>query len=147
MGVILARYASGAARLGWAHTMFIPLLLVLCAPAAGGGWFDIVAVLLVFPALLLAASQAFVSRRLDPLWQQLGLLSYPVYVVHYPFVVVISNLFKSSHAGVAASWLGAMVTILVVLVFSALAARFYDAPVRALASRRFAAPLATGRAD
>ncbi|MGP8025780.1 MAG: acyltransferase family protein [Acidocella sp.] len=146
MGVMLSRYARGEARLGWAHAMFIPLLLVLCAPVAGGGWFDIAAVLLAFPALLLAASRASVSQRLDSLWRQLGLLSYPVYVIHYPFVVVISNLCKSSHAGVAASWLGAMVTILVVLVLSALAARFYDAPVRAWASRRLAPPLAAARA-
>ena len=141
MGVMLSRYAStGAGGAGWAHALCVPLLLVLCAPAFGGGWYDAAAVLLFFPALLFAAARAPASRHLDPLWRWLGRLSYPVYVVHYPFVVVVSNLLKSAHAGPAAAWAGAGATMLLVLVFAALAEKFYDAPVRAWASRRLSAP-------
>lgn len=142
-GVMLSRYAgAGTWRPGWAHALFLPLLLCLCGPAYGGGWYDAAAVLLLFPALLFAASRAPTSPRLDPLWRWLGRLSYPIYVVHYPFVAVISNLLKRAHAGPAAAWAGAGVTILLVLVFAVLADKFYDAPVRAWLSRRLSAPLA-----
>ena len=140
MGVMLSRYASnGADHPAWAHALCIPLLFILFGPAFGGGWYDAVAVLLLFPALLFAAARAPASRLLDPLWRRLGLLSYPVYVVHYPFVVVVSNLFKSAHAPQSAEWVGAGGTILLVVVFAALAERLYDAPVRRWASRRRAA--------
>lgn len=139
MGVMLARYAGGPARLAWGHGGFLLLLLMLCAPASRSGWFDLAADLVVFPAIVLAASRAPASRWFDPLWRQLGLLSYPLYVVHYPFVVVFSNLNKSSHTGMATAWLGALATIIAVLGFAYLAERFYDAPLRAWASRRLAA--------
>jgi peptidoglycan/LPS O-acetylase OafA/YrhL len=139
MGVMLARYAGGPARLAWGHGGFLLLLLMLCAPASQSGWFDLAADLVVFPAIVLAASMAPASKRFDPLWRQLGLLSYPLYVAHYPFVVVFSNLNKSSHSGMATAWLGALATIMAVLGFAYLAERFYDAPLRAWASRRLAA--------
>ena len=145
MGVLLRRYAGSTQHMAWAHLMFVPLLLVLCAPALGGGWFDIGAVLVVFPVILLVASRAPVSRRLDPLWRQFGLLSYPVYVLHYPFVFILSKMLHLSHAGIAASWLMGLATIVLVVILSALANRFYDVPVRAWVSGRLAMPPALAR--
>jgi peptidoglycan/LPS O-acetylase OafA/YrhL len=145
MGVMLSRYANGSiARLAWAHTLSVPLLLVLCAPSFGGGWFDAVAVLLFFPAVLHTAARATTSRRLDPLWGWLGRLSYPIYVVHYPLVAAVSNLFKAAHAGPAANWAGAGGTMLLVLVAAALAETVYDAPVRAWLARRMVVPARVG---
>lgn len=148
MGVMLSRYThTGAGGATWAHALCVPLLLILFAPAFGGGWYDAVVVLLLFPALLLAAARAPASKHLDPIWQRLGLLSYPIYVLNYPFVVVVSNLLKSAHASLGACWVGAMATILLVVVFAALAERFYDAPVRAWVSRRLSAPATDARYD
>lgn len=142
MGIVLSRYASASTwRPAWAHALCLPLLLCLCGPGIGGGWYDAAAVLVFFPALLFAASRAPASRRLDPLWRWLGRLSYPVYVVHYPFVAVVSNMLKRAHAGPATAWAWAGATILLVLMFAALADKYYDAPVRAWASRRLSAPI------
>lgn len=64
MGVMLSRYASaGPDHPAWAHGLCVPLLLILCAPAFGGGRYDAAAVLLFFPGLLLAAARAPLSQR------------------------------------------------------------------------------------
>lgn len=145
MGILLRRYTGelkprvgGTRRLAWTHAMFAPLLLVLCAPSFDRGWFDIIAVLFVFPLILLAASHAPPSRRLDPLWRQFGLLSYPVYVLHYPLVFAISEMVHVLHGGNALCWLGAAATFLLALAMSAVANEFYDAPARAWIARQLA---------
>ncbi|MDE8344292.1 MAG: acyltransferase family protein, partial [Acidocella sp.] len=136
-GVMLWRYANNSPRrLGWAHMLWLPLLLILCSPAFAGGWYDAVAVLLLFPALLLGAAHAPAHDRLDPVWRRLGGLSYPLYVVHYPFVVVVSNLLETLHAGSAERWLGAVATMAMAIGFATLAAAWYDAPLRAWLGRR-----------
>jgi peptidoglycan/LPS O-acetylase OafA/YrhL len=140
MGVLLARWLRGhAVRLPWAHVMFVPLILVLGAPAVLGGWYDVAAVLLVFPVILACAAQAGPQARLDPVWRWLGGVSYPVYVLHYPFVVTLSNLTKAHHLGGVAQVGVGMFTLVLVLGVSSLASRFYDIPVRRWLARRLSA--------
>jgi peptidoglycan/LPS O-acetylase OafA/YrhL len=131
MGVLLARGWGGRSeQSGWAHVMWIPLILTLVAPPVLGGYYDIAAVLLVFPVILVCAAQAGPHPRLDAVWRWLGALSYPVYVLHYPCVVTISNLAKLRHLSGAAEDAAALFTLALALALASLAARFYDVPVR-----------------
>jgi peptidoglycan/LPS O-acetylase OafA/YrhL len=130
MGVFLSRRLRGrapGARL--APFSWLVLAVVLAAPGVWPVTYDLVAVWLVFPAVLAVAAQA-APGKWDRLWRKLGELSYPVYVLHYPFVVATSNLAKAAHLGRAETWGAAVATLLLVLIVAQLAAAFYDAPVR-----------------
>jgi peptidoglycan/LPS O-acetylase OafA/YrhL len=94
------------------------------------GVFDAAMVMLAFPLILIVAAHAPANSRLDPIWRYFGTLSYPVYVIHYPLVVVFSNLAKAHRLNSYALTGAAFATLLVVLLAANLASRFYDIPVR-----------------
>jgi peptidoglycan/LPS O-acetylase OafA/YrhL len=114
----------------WSHLAFLPLLVVLVAPRFFGGVYDALAVLVVFPVVLAVAADAPPRARLDAIWRWLGALSYPLYVLHYPFIVVLSNLAHQKHVTGVALDLAAGGTVVFVIVFASLALRLYDMPVR-----------------
>ncbi|MDD2877774.1 MAG: acyltransferase [Acidiphilium sp.] len=131
LGIVMSRYLlSHTTYSQWAHATWLPLVAILFAPAFMGGYYDIVAVLLIFPLILLVAAHAGTNRFFDPLWRQLGIISYPLYVLQYPFVVVLSNVAKAHHlAGFALATM-VLLTMLIIITVATLASRFYDIPVR-----------------
>lgn len=138
-GIVMSRMMAGRpARTRWGHLTVVPLLLILTAPAIGGSFFDILAVLLAFPIILIWGAQTTPNRWLDPLWRRLGTLSYPIYAIHYPFVVVLSNIAKARHAQTMAPIL-AVLTLLIVVVAAWAASEWYDVPVRRWLGRRLTA--------
>jgi peptidoglycan/LPS O-acetylase OafA/YrhL len=139
-GVLLCRSLAGhRARYRGAHLVAIALIALMIAPVAWGAWFDIAAVLVGFPLIVTVGSMAAPNRRLDPLWRWLGAISYPLYTIHYPFVVVFSNLIKMQHLQAYAP-LAALGTILFVVLAASAAAFWYDEPVRAWLKRRLRRP-------
>lgn len=143
-GVVLCRTLAGhAGRYRAAHLVALALLALLVAPAAWGAWFDIAAVLLGFPVIVAAGSMAAPNRWLDPLWRWLGAISYPLYTIHYPFVVVISNLLKMRHWQAFAPE-AALGTVLFTVALASAATFWYDQPVRAWLNRQFRAPPRAG---
>jgi peptidoglycan/LPS O-acetylase OafA/YrhL len=136
-GVLLARFLRGAGpRWAWAHFAFLPLALVLAAPAVFDGYYDALAVLLVFPMILAVAARATPHRMFDRLWRALGALSYPLYAIHYPFVLVLSNFAHAHRLHGAALYLAALGTLVWVVVLTALVLKFYDTPVRRFLARQ-----------
>jgi peptidoglycan/LPS O-acetylase OafA/YrhL len=133
------------------------LMAVLCAPA--GAWpIDIGATLFVFPALIAVS----VGAPLGPLGERvadyLGRLSYPLYVLHYPFVPIFSH-FARAHGFSGAQLAGlCVVEVLCMTLASAIALHLYDEPIRRLLmrtmpggksppSRPWRAPTAAGLQD
>jgi peptidoglycan/LPS O-acetylase OafA/YrhL len=135
-GVLLQRLLSGRAQQSGqsggrlAHLAFLPLLVILCGPDLGGWVYDAVAVLLAFPAVLGFAAISAALPRLDKIWSQLGAISYPLYVTHFPFVVVISNLANQHHWQGTRLDIAAAATYLLALIVALMAYNFYDVPVR-----------------
>ncbi len=136
-GVVLARLClRHRADWPWAHVACLALIAALVAPSFHDAALDPILVLLVFPAILAIAAQASANRVLDPIWQRLGVLSYPLYAIHYPFLVVISNFSHGHHFSPVANNLTALFTVMFVLVIGWLAATLYDAPVRRFLNKR-----------
>lgn len=100
-------------------------LAALLAIPACGWWYDMLCVMLVFPALLAAGARATATPALCGVWRLSGALSYPLYVIHEPILRAIYRLHGN--------YLLAMV-VAVALAYALL--RFYDEPVRAALARR-----------
>jgi peptidoglycan/LPS O-acetylase OafA/YrhL len=111
------------------------LALILLAPAAPGWTYDLMAIFVVFPAVLVAALRANPGGER---WQSgcriAGLLSYPLYAIHLPlFLIARGNLFEEPDQ-IGRSLAFAM-SLTAVLLLSWLLARFFDQPVRRLVSQ------------
>ena len=131
LGIFMSRFLlNHVASLRWAHVAWLPLAAILCAPRFLPGYYDIFAVLLAFPAIVMVAAHAGPNRHFDWLWRQLGLISYPLYVLQYPIILAISNLAKVHHLGSSMLVAAALFTLLLVVAIAWLAGRFYDIPVR-----------------
>lgn len=88
-------------RMGWKIALPQPflcasvvLLLVFLAPRFGfyNGMFEAACVIFVFPlVLMMGASVTRVEGVTGPLCRFIGQLSYPLYIIHYPFVLMYGH--------------------------------------------------------
>jgi peptidoglycan/LPS O-acetylase OafA/YrhL len=140
--------AAGARPRRWPHGAFeVVLVLLVCAflvPARG--WerqvMDLVCVLLLFPLVIWLGAHLPSPRWLRPLYVQAGRLSYGIYILHAPVVLVTAGAYKAIwHADPAAMWPYSGIAFAAIsLAVAALAVQLFDEPVRrrlgrALASR------------
>ncbi len=105
LGVLLcrsmARYQSGLGflRQGWWVEAAIVLTLVVfaIAPAGGGARaYDLVCIVFVFPALVMVGAVAPTAPRLSGLYGWLGRISYPIYIIHTPMLMIIAGAGKAA---------------------------------------------------
>ena len=131
VGVILLRTSPGGTVLRpWGHAAVLGLVLVLAVPIGPVALTDFVSVVFVFPLIIAVAARASAHRRLDALWRRLGRLSYPLYMVHFPCVVVLSNL---AHRRGVTGWrleASAVLCFLAVVAFAGAVEVIYDEPAR-----------------
>jgi peptidoglycan/LPS O-acetylase OafA/YrhL len=74
------------------------LLAILEAPSPKDCWpYDLLAIGIVFPALILLGSLWESPKLLNDIWLWLGELSYPLYITHQPFVRLIKNAMTMLH--------------------------------------------------
>jgi len=110
------------------------LIAILAAPVQPPArpFYDGIAVMVVFPLIIVAAISWDFTKHGNREAGFLGDISYPLYAVHFPILQMFYNMTKHCHFhawAVAAAYVPAMI------VFAWLLARFYDAPVRAFLTR------------
>lgn len=139
IGVLLLRL-GGASRprsSGLSVLTAVVLIAILWAPVRDNAAYDLVAILVVFPAIILMAARSPDQGPMSRLWVMLGALSYPVYAINQPFfrlcaVVVararIPGAMLPWFAG--ASFVGCLLAAYVITLV-------YDEPVRRFLSRRW----------
>jgi peptidoglycan/LPS O-acetylase OafA/YrhL len=132
-GVIIYRLAPNRTQAG--SLIIIVLLVAIFALNFGGNLqpiYDLIIIMVVFPALLLFASLTKVDGRQSQVYVLLGTISYPMYVIHMPIVLWVSAIFpRVVGVGLAslAPWSG-LALIGVIALVSFLLDRTYDQPVR-----------------
>lgn len=132
-------------RLGWklkVKTGFIPvsilLFLVFLIPFSETyNWYvDPLVVVLFFPFLILLGAGARTSKFTHKICQFSGDISYPIYMIHYPFIwLFMSYVEKYKPTLVAMTWIIVVGTALLT-VMAYLILKYVDAPLRAMLKRR-----------
>lgn len=132
-------------RLGWhlrlgRHTFVLcaaSLVVLLSVPRLGGerlwlnGLYEALCILVAFPLIVAAGSGASgTSRRNAALCRFLGDISYPLYLVHYPFVYVYTAWAFNNDASLGEGLPWMALTLCGCLALACAALRWYDTPVR-----------------
>jgi len=141
MGVMIYRLRSLAPgtpiKAPWAlEGLLLSLVVIFLMPASG--LFDLVSILIVFPVSIMIGAR--IEPALAPRFSVLlGYLSYPVYVLHTPLVLIAAGAWKAivkDEPNASMPVTGIMFALTVLLASYALT-RWYDVPLRAwLAAQR-----------
>lgn len=118
---------------------------LLCLPYMGcgdaawtNGLFDSICVLLVFPCLIvIAASGQTTDAATTRICNFLGDISYPLYVVHYPFMYLFFAHVWDNGLSFAEAWPFALAAVGASILTAWLCLKFYDRPVRKWLSKKY----------
>ncbi|MCC8170302.1 MAG: acyltransferase [Parabacteroides sp.] len=129
----------------WICTLVIVALLSV--PYLGGadspwinGLYDSVCVILVFPLLVyLGASGRTTDKKSSAVCKFLGDISYPVYIVHYPFMYLFYAWIWAGELTFAQTWPVAVGLFFGNILLAYLALKLYDEPVRKWLSKKYLA--------
>jgi peptidoglycan/LPS O-acetylase OafA/YrhL len=124
-----------AIRLGWvvASAILVVLFALPLVPKSiphGNGAYHLFLVMIVFPALILGGAHSDIGGKEMALCKIAGRLSYPIYILHYPFLLLYMNFVTFTKPPVEVTRLAAAGILAVVIGFAALALKVYDEPLR-----------------
>ena len=123
----------------------IILIALFSVPYIGDGtipWqngiFDAAIVILVFPVFVYLGSSSYpLNNKMKRLMKTLGDISYPLYVVHYPFMYLFySWLWKHEYTFVQ-TWQWALLLFFGNILLAYVVLKIYEEPVRKYLTRRF----------
>lgn len=145
MGLLLFRQRISLRVPGAFWALSGVLLAVFAGPAfQPAALYEAFCVLVVFPLVLAAGAGAQpVAGLTEAVCQLGGRLSYPLYLLHYPFIVLFAHWVQVSQPSLrqVVPIMGGLVGFFLLLAWAAL--RFYDEPLRAHLSARFRRPVLT----
>lgn len=146
MGLLLSRIFRPVAVRGAFWICSLAVIALLCVPYVGDGtapWmnglYDAACVLVLFPLLVwLGASGRASDRTTARTCKFLGDISYPVYVIHYPFMYLFyAWLWSGERIPFAQAWPVAAGIFAGSILLAWGALKCYDEPVRRWLTRRF----------
>jgi len=106
------------------------------AQGAANGLFEALMVMLVFPAIVWLGAHSAGPPWRNHLCSWLGRLSYPLYIIHYPFVYLLWDLAVLGHPSALALHRALVWTFPAMLALATAVMLVYDEPVRRWLSRR-----------
>ncbi|AMJ64150.1 acyltransferase family protein [Hymenobacter sp. PAMC 26628] len=125
-------------RLRWAYPLLsLGLLALFAAPAfQPAAYYEAFCVVVLFPLVVATGAGTYTAGRLGALCRFSGRLSYPLYLVHYPFIYIFTHWVAATRPTLAqaAPVMAGLLVFFLALAWAAL--RFYDEPVRAWLSAR-----------
>lgn len=100
-------------------------------PMLANGIYDAFCTLVLFPAIVyIGASGRTTDRRSGAICEFLGKISYPVYIIHYPFMYLMYSWAWKNGYGFDRVWPVAAVIVVAAPVLAWLFYKYYDEPVR-----------------
>lgn len=146
MGLLLSRVFRPVPVRGAFWICSLAVVALLGVPYVGGsgavwmnGLYDTLCVVVLFPLLVwLGASGKATDRATAGVCRFLGDISYPVYVIHYPFMYLFFVwLWSDATIPFTQAWPVAVGLFAGVILLAWAALKWYDEPVRRWLARRF----------
>ena len=101
------------------------------------GVYDALCAVVLFPLIVwIGASGKTTDRVTSRICKFLGDISYPLYMVHYPFIYLYYAWVKNENLTFGQSLPGAAALVAGSVALAWLCLRFYDEPVRSFLSKR-----------
>lgn len=144
VGLLLSRGFKPIRVRGAFWICSLSLIALLAVPHVGGtqalwlnGLYDSLCVMLLFPAILyIGASGCTTDAGSRNICKFLGDISYPLYVVHYPFMYLFFAWVWDNHLSFAQAWPLALAEFFGNILLAYLCLKLYDEPVRRLLSKK-----------
>ena len=146
MGMLLSRNFKPFKIRGafWICTVILIALFAVpylegSEPICTNGVYEIFCIIVAFPILVwIGASGSTTDKRSTKICKFLGDISYPLYVIHYPFMYLFyAWLIKNQLFTFAQTWQVALGVYAWNLLVAYLCLKFYDEPVRKYLAKRF----------
>ncbi len=144
-GLLLTRVFRPARVKGAFWICSLSIVALLSVPRLGGaeylwvnGVYDTVCFAVFFPFLVyLGASGKSTDKYTTQICKFLGDISYPLYMVHYPFIYLYYAWVKNNNLTFRESLPGAVAVVAGSIVLAYLCLKLYDIPVRKYLTERF----------
>lgn len=145
-GLLMSRVFRPAKKINGAFWIGGLAIVVLSAiPRIGGtehywmnGLYDTLCFVVAFPLIVyIGASGEIKGKFANKLCKFLGDISYPLYMVHYPFIYLYYAWVKNENLTFAQSLPGAAALFIGSIILAYLSLKLYDEPVRRFLTKRF----------
>jgi len=143
-GLLLSRLFKPAKVKGVFWTGSLVIVILSAIPRIGGtenfwmnGLYDALCVILVFPLLVyFGASARITNEATNRVCKFLGDISYPLYMVHYPFIYGYYAWVKNENLTFMESLPGAAALVAGSILLAWISLKLYDEPVRRYLTKR-----------
>jgi peptidoglycan/LPS O-acetylase OafA/YrhL len=147
-GLLLSRIFKPVKIKGAFWICSLSVVALLAVPRIGGseypwanGLYDTLCCVAFFPLLVyLGASGKSTDKYTTRICKFLGDISYPLYMVHYPFIYLYYAWVKNENLTFQESLPGAAAVVIGSILLAYLCLKFYDIPVRRFLTNRFLKP-------
>ncbi len=144
-GLLLSRIFKPVNIKGTFWWSSLCIVILLSVPRIGGaehfwmnGLYETICFAGVFPLIVyLGASDRTTNKSVIRISKFLGDLSYPLYMVHYPFIYLYYAWVKNENLTFQESLPGAIALVIGSGVLAYICIKFYDEPVRRFLTKRF----------
>lgn len=144
-GLLLSRLFKKINIKGAFWLCSLSVIVLLSVPRIGGaehlwmnGLYDTLCCVLFFPLIVfLGASGETTDKYTVRICKFLGDISYPLYMVHYPFIYLYYAWVKNENLTFAESFPGALALVVGSILLAYICLKLYDEPVRRYLSKRF----------
>ncbi|WP_291529591.1 acyltransferase family protein [Bacteroides sp. UBA939] len=144
-GLLLSRIFKPAHIKGSFWKCSILVILLLAVPRIGGsehlwmnGLYDTLCFALFFPLIVYwGASGRITDKYTNRICKFLGDISYPLYMVHYPFIYLYYAWVKNEELTFGESVYGALAVVIGSILLAYICLKLYDEPVRKYLAKRF----------
>ncbi len=123
------------------------LIVILSMPRIGGsntayfwmnGLYEALSIVIIFPIIVyLGASGSIKNKSVEAVCRFFGDISYPVYIIHYPFVYIYTAWVVDNHKTFSQAWPFALLILTGAVTIAYILLKLYDLPVRKWLTKKY----------